>query len=138
MEKLKMLVYDGQISKNFNLNEFKCAANGEMIVNQDVIMHILRLQKLRDWIMKPMVINSGYRTLEYNRLKKSPDTSFHILGIATDVSMPLSSRTEDYYQRLKKKWYELCALDGLGGGVGFYKTFMHFDSRQRRAFWDER
>lgn len=138
MEQLKMIVFDGQITKNFNINEFKCSANGEMIINADVIAHIQRLQKLRDWYAKPMTVNSGYRTLEYNRSIKSPDTSMHIIGIATDILLPYYLRKEENYQALKKKWYEICAADGLGGGVGFYNTFMHFDSRLRRGFWDER
>lgn len=139
MEQLKMMVFDGQITKNFNINEFKCSANGEMLINADTIAHIQRLQKLRDWYAKPMSINSGYRTLEYNRKIGSPDTSYHIIGIATDILLPYYLRKEEHYQAIKKKWYEICAADGLGGGVGFYKTFFHLDSAPgRRRFWDER
>ena len=139
MDELKIKVYDGQITKNFNIDEFACSANGEVLLNADTVAHIQRLQKLRTWFAQPMTVNSGYRTLAYNRtLSDSSDTSQHVLGLATDIHMPLNLRTSAQYNALKAKWYEICAADGIGGGVGFYKTFMHFDSRKNRAFWDMR
>ncbi len=32
----------------------------------------------------------------------------------------------------------LCKEDGLGGGVGFYDTHFHLDSRKEAVFWDLR
>jgi hypothetical protein len=40
---------------------------------------------------------------------------------------------------MKNKWYELCKADGVKGGVGFYNTFIHLDSRtSQQSFWDYR
>lgn len=44
---LDIKVFDGQVTKNFNIVEFKCRANGEVIINAAAIDHILRLQKFR-------------------------------------------------------------------------------------------
>ena len=63
-----MLIVNGQITKNFNLNEFVCkSGKAEMLINEDVIAHIQRLQRFRDWFNRPMQITSGYRTPEYNK-----------------------------------------------------------------------
>lgn len=145
MNKLDIQLYDGQITPHFNINEFKCKANGEMLLNAQVIDHIRRLEKMRIWYNRPMIVNSGYRTLEYNLKIGSSSKSKHILGIATDIALPLSEfsafskrRKEQFFQNIKNKWMELCEEDGLGGGVGFYDSFFHLDSRKVAAFWDER
>lgn len=133
---LKIKLYDGQITKNFNINEFKCHANGEMIINADVIGHIQRLQRFRDWFNRSMSITSGYRTEAYNKQIGGVNDSQHTLGVASDIiypddykSMSMARRSE-FQNNIKSKWNELCKADGLQGGVGFYGTFFHMDSRK--------
>ncbi len=143
---LKVKVFDGQITKNFNITEFACHANNEVLINARVIDHIQRLQKLRDWYLRPMIINSGYRTKEYNKKVGGATNSKHIEGIASDIALPeefysyTKERQNEFLNNVKNKWIELCSEDGLGGGIGFYDAFFHLDSREsgRYAFWDER
>ena len=92
-----------------------------------------------------MIINSGYRTLEHNKAIGGAKDSFHMQGIATDISLPLGefagftkARKEEFLRNIRKKWTEICSVDGLGGGVGFYNVFFHLDSRKKASFWDER
>ena len=140
------IILDGQITPHFNIWEFRCRANNEILINADVIAHIQRLEKFRLWYKRVMIINSGYRTLEHNRKQKdSSDTSRHILGIATDINLPLGefagfskARQNEFLNNVRKKWAEICSADGLGGGVGFYNTFFHLDSRKKAGFWDFR
>ena len=135
---LNMKVYGGQITKNFNLDEFKCKANGEMLINADVICHIQRLQGFRDWFNRPMSITSGYRTPAYNSQVGGVKNSQHILGIATDVLLPPEykifspTRKKEFQINVQNKWSELCRCSGLQGGVGWYETsgFFHLDSRE--------
>lgn len=145
MSPLNILVYDGQVAPHFNIKEFKCKANGEVLINADVIAHIQRLERLRVWYKRVMIINSGYRTVEYNKAIGGAPNSKHLLGIASDIALPMSEfsaysreRQDEYMQNVKNKWTEICKADGLGGGVGFYDTFFHLDSREEAAFWDER
>lgn len=147
-----MIIYDGQITKNFNIREFVCKDNFEILLNEQVLDHIFRLQKFRSWYMRPMVVSSGYRTKEYNAKVGGSPNSKHILGIATDFLLPLDElekyneqRIEEFYNNVKNKWLELCAQDNLGGGVGFYDKYIHLDSRSKGdyssgsyAFWDKR
>ncbi|MCT4593195.1 MAG: D-Ala-D-Ala carboxypeptidase family metallohydrolase [Anaeromicrobium sp.] len=143
---INIRVYDGQITKNFNIKEFKCRANGEVLLNEDVISHIVRLQKFREWYGRTMKINSGYRTTTYNSKIGGAPKSKHMQGIATDFALPLKEfsgysqdRKNEFLDNVKEKWYQLCEEDGVQGGVGFYDTFIHLDSRtDRQAFWNMR
>lgn len=148
---LKVKVYDGQLTSNFNITEFKCKANGEVLLNAAMIDHIHRLQRLREWYDRPMNITSGYRTKAYNSKIGGSPNSKHMEGIASDILLPdefysfTKERQEEFLNHIKDKWIELCSADGLGGGIGFYDTFFHIDSRAKGnysngdyAFWDDR
>ncbi|MZQ75278.1 MAG: DUF882 domain-containing protein [Peptoclostridium sp.] len=142
---LNVKVYDGKITDNFNIAEFACKGGGEVLLNRETIDHICRLQRFRNWFNRPMTINSGYRTAAYNAKVGGAKNSMHVQGIATDFALPnefytfSKERQEQFLQNVKKKWFEICAADGLGGGVGFYKTFIHLDSRTgKSAHWDGR
>jgi uncharacterized protein YcbK (DUF882 family) len=139
------MIYDGQITKNFNIKEFACKDNGEILLNADTLAHIQRLQRFRDWYMRPMHINSAYRTEAYNTSVGGSPTSQHLLGLASDIALPSefygfgSARKEEFLQHVKDKWLDLCAADGLGGGCGIYNTFVHLDSRLGpTSTWDYR
>lgn len=147
MDKLNIQLYDGQITTNFNIDEFKCRANGEMIINADVIAHIQRLQKFRDWYRRVMIITSGYRTVEYNAQVNGAPDSQHLLGLASDILYPdeyygfMEKRKNEFLSNIKNKWESLCKIDNIQGGCGWYNTFFHLDSRAgtySMAFWDDR
>lgn len=148
---LNIQVFDGKISKNFNIVEFKCKDKGEVLLNAAVVDHIQRLQKFRDWYKRPMKVVSGYRTEKYNKKINGSTNSKHIEGIASDIALPdefygfSKQRKEQFLNNVKNKWIELCEMDGIGGGIGFYDTFFHIDSRPKGkyksgsyAFWDLR
>lgn len=145
MNMLSIQVFDGQVTQHFNISEFKCKANGEVIINADVIAHIQRLEEFRQWYGRAMSINSGYRTPEYNKKIGGAPQSQHMLGVASDIALPLQefagyskTRQNEFLNNVKKKWTEICNADGLGGGVGFYDTFIHLDSRKTVSHWDLR
>ena len=45
------------------------------------------LQPLRDHIMKPLTINSGYRSSALNNYVKGAKNSYHLYGCAADIKM---------------------------------------------------
>jgi hypothetical protein len=139
------IMLDGQITDHFNIWEFRCRANNEILINADVIAHIQRLEKFRQWYKRTMIVNSGFRTVEHNRRIGGSPNSQHLLGIASDINLPLGefatftkARQNEFLNNIRKKWTEICAADGLGGGVGFYNVFFHLDSRKKASFWDDR
>lgn len=115
------------ISKDFKLKEFQCKGG-----TQEVKVHaqlIALLQILRTKVNKPIIVNSGYRTPEHNKKIGGSKDSFHMKGMAVDISIP--------------KGWTVDSLAELGKQIGFtgigrYNNFVHFDVRPIKAEWDYR
>jgi uncharacterized protein YcbK (DUF882 family) len=80
---------------------------------------LIKLQVLRDRCGFPLVINSSYRTPEYNKSVGGSPGSYHILGRAVDIKC-LNSITR---ARIIKE-----ALN-MGLSCGIYKSWIHVDDR---------
>lgn len=72
----------GQVTQNFNINEFRCKGSGRVQMSRDVIT---RLQQLRDHLNVPITVTSGYRSPEHNRRVNGADGSLHTKGMAADI-----------------------------------------------------
>lgn len=84
-----------------------------------------KLQILRDEIGKPIIINSGYRTKEYNKKIGGSPKSQHMLGKAADIKVNGMAP-----EALAKK----AEIAGFNG-IGIYKTFIHVDVRAKKTRW---
>ena len=114
-----------RITKNFSLHEFACKDGSE--TPQEIIYNIQKLanqlQVLRNFVGKPITINSGYRSPEYNKQIGGVINSQHLLGRAADIVVEgftpkeVSNIIEDL----------ICRCDMLEGGLGTYSTFTHYD-----------
>lgn len=113
-----------QISKNFKLKEFQCKDGSQLVKLDSQLLH--KLQQLRDVIGKPIIINSGYRTKEYNKRVGGSPNSQHLKGKAADIKVKGISPEE-----LARKAQEV-GFDG----IGIYKTFIHVDTRGYKARWN--
>lgn len=92
------------------------------------------LQILRHYIGKPIIINSGYRSPEYNKIVGGKTHSFHMQAMAADIIVKGMTPLE-----LRDIVLELIKEGSLSeGGVGLYDTFVHYDIRKTPARWDER
>lgn len=126
----KTNVLDGQVTKNFNLKEFRCRHCGDVIVNGKTVMHMIRLQVFRDWYKRPMIINSGYRCSTHNINVGGVKNSLHLLGVATDFQLPqefynfTNERKSVFMNNIIRKWKEIG-----GGTIGIYDSFIHLDSK---------
>lgn len=118
-----------QLSKNFNLQEFECTHPDHRHVRVDEKL-VDKLQKLRDKINKPLVINSAYRCPERNEQVGGAKDSQHLYGKAVDISI---TNLEISVEKVK----ELAEKIGFDG-IGLYDTFIHLDVRGHKARWDER
>lgn len=113
-----------QVSKNFKLKEFQCKDGNHQVMLDSQLLK--KLQELRDRIGKPIIINSGYRTKEYNKLIGGSPNSQHLLGRAADISMTNMNPRE--VARVAEE---------IGfGGIGIYRDFLHVDVRKVRARWE--
>ena len=122
----------GNMSKNFNKSEFAChglnCCGGKSEISKDLVA---ALQKLRDLIGKPIKINSGYRCKKHNENVGGAPNSFHVQGLAADISVNGMTIEElkDYVHKIPE--FE-------NGGIGLYKRWIHVDIRKTKARWDER
>jgi uncharacterized protein YcbK (DUF882 family) len=122
-----------KITNNFNLQEFNSKCGREMPTN--VMVNIIELAKnlqvLRDEVKKSIQITSGYRSPEHNAKVKGAKLSQHITGMAADIKVAgmTPKQVAEVIERLiaEKKMKE--------GGIGIYKTWLHYDIRNTKARW---
>ena len=121
-----------KLTKNFSLSEFACNDGSEFPL--DVIENIkelaINLQILRDYIAMPITINSGYRSPAHNAKIGGVKNSQHLTGMAGDLKTALppiaiGEAIEFLIESGQMKQ----------GGIGVYRTFVHYDIRGRRARW---
>jgi len=111
---------DIQLTKNFKKSEFACPCCGE---NKIEVKLVQCLQKLRDAIGKPIIINSGYRCLQHNKSLGSQNTSQHVKGKAADI------RINGMTPYDVKIMAEENVKEFREGGIGIYNSFTHVDIR---------
>lgn len=118
-----------KISEHFGVWEFKCKDNSRVIVLDKALVELL--EKVRAHFKRPVVINSGYRTVQYNsRLPNSSPKSQHTLGKAADIRVT-GVAPIDVYAYLNQ-------LYPNSHGIGIYNTFVHVDVREKKSRWDYR
>ena len=121
------------LTKNFHIDEFKCNDGTEVPqeYRNNVIDLATNLQVLRDYLGKPIYINSGYRSPEYNAKVGGAKRSQHKLAKAADIVVKGMTPTEvaDAIEKLIKEGKM------KHGGLGRYKTFTHYDVRGWNARW---
>lgn len=91
-----------------------------------------QLEILRREIGFPLHIISGFRTTEHNKKVGGKQHSQHLQGTAADiVCKDLSAPKLSFaIERLVKEGKM------HNGGIGTYKTFVHYDIRKNPARWD--
>ncbi|MGV4453154.1 YcbK family protein, partial [Ornithobacterium rhinotracheale] len=89
------------------------------------------LQVLRNYLGKPIIVNSGYRSVAHNRKIGGKVNSQHLQGKAADIRVDgvtperLASIIERLIYNGKMKQ----------GGLGIYPTFVHYDIRGTKTRW---
>jgi uncharacterized protein YcbK (DUF882 family) len=125
-----------KISRNFDLPEFACNDGTDVPAEYlpNVITLAKNLQVLRDTLKKPVTINSGYRSPDYNKKVGGASKSQHLVAKAADIRVPGLLAIEVYNVILR-----LIEQGKMhNGGLGLYDTFVHYDVRAASARWDFR
>tara|TARA_R100000544_G_C2209545_1_gene51136 strand:+ start:18 stop:407 length:390 start_codon:yes stop_codon:yes gene_type:complete len=124
------------MTKNFTKEEFDCNDGSEMPINiyHNMVKVANQLQALRNYIGKPIQINSAWRSEEYNASIGGVKDSQHIMGRAADIVIK-GLDTIAVHTTI-----ELLIENGdmLQGGLGLYDSFVHYDIRGTKARWDYR
>ena len=122
-----------KLSTNFSLHEFE-SADGKA-PNGDVLKNLTELAKnlevLRKHIGQPIRVTSGFRSKEHNAKIGGAPASTHILGMAADIQVAKIKPEEI------AKAIELLIANGKmkEGGLGIYRTWVHYDIRGTKARW---
>ncbi|SFO12410.1 Peptidase M15 [Capnocytophaga haemolytica] len=127
-----------QLTKDFTLEEFACHDKARTPVPTQYVANVKRvaqsLQVLRDYLKKPIVINSGYRTEEHNKAVGGSPNSQHKVGKAADICVE-GMTPYQLHQTIER----LIAEGKMQqGGLGLYNNFVHYDIRGVKTRWDNR
>lgn len=115
------------ITVHFKINEFACK-NGESVPPHylpNVRAIAKQLEIIRTHLGMPIVINSAYRTKEYNKKVGGAVASQHLTASAVDISV--KGCTPHYVFTIIRSLMRCGAI--AGGCVILYKTFVHYDIR---------
>jgi len=127
---------DVQLTKDFYLSDFNAGCN--MSIPKDKYNNIKvlaqNLQVIKDVLKKRIKIVSGYRSYKCNRRIRGAKHSQHMEGKAVDIrAVGMSTR--------RLKWaVEKLIKRGLilQGGVGLYRSHVHYDIRGTKVRWHKR
>ena len=115
-----------QITDHFRVYEFACKDGSDVVFVSQALADIL--ENIRVHFGKPVHINSGYRTVSYNKtVSSSSSTSQHCNGLAADLHVDGHTHQEVYNYA--------CQLLGDHGGVGLYSWGVHIDVRANKSRW---
>ena len=122
-----------KLTENFSLWEFKCRDGTDVPdeLMDNVKLLAQNLQVLRDYVGKPVRVISGYRSPTYNRKIGGARRSQHMLAKAGDIK--ISGLTPSKIKAIIVKLIREGKM--MKGGVGLYRTFVHYDVRGRNARW---
>lgn len=124
------------MTRNFSISEFECSCGCKMPdkAKENIVILANQLQKLRDFVKKPIIITNAYRCEKHNKSVGGVKNSQHLSGKAADIKVVGLSpiHVSNAIEGLIK------SKDILQGGVGIYDTFTHYDHRGTTARWDFR
>ena len=117
------------MSKYFSPSEFRRCTPPCDITDMKAAF-LARMDDVREAAGIPLVLNSAYRSVEYEKKHGRPGTSSHCKGLALDI------RCNSYANRWKIVTAAIrCGVTRIGIG----KTYVHLDmdpEKQQGVIWD--
>lgn len=111
--------------KSFSPKEIACKADGSLLLDYGAMD---ALQKFRDTVGVPVVINSAYRSVKHNKAVGGAPSSQHLKGKAFDIRIS---------KKLSRDTIHAAAEIAGFQGFGDYDSFVHIDMGPKRK-WDFR
>lgn len=108
-----------RLAQHFKAEEFRCKDKTKEFLWAPELLGIL--ETIRNHFDAPVIINSGYRTPNWNRKVNGSPNSYHCKGMAADIVVKGHSS-----QEVAK--YADSIMDR--GGVIKYTNFTHIDVRE--------
>jgi uncharacterized protein YcbK (DUF882 family) len=122
-----------RLTTNFSLSEFqsKDGSSFPSDVVQNLTILAEQLQSLRDEVKRSITVTSGYRSKEHNLRIGGALDSFHVRGMAADIQVS-GMTPKQVYDTIEKLIQEGKMKEG---GMGLYKSWVHYDHRGKRIRW---
>lgn len=118
---------DKRLSTHFKVREFACGDGSDAILVAPRLVMVL--ESIRTHFGSAVMINSAYRTPQYNTKVGGVAHSQHCYGTAADIVVrgKTPAQVAAYARQLMPDW----------GGVGIYakKGFTHIDTREVKSDW---
>lgn len=114
--------YNGNLSNHFTGKEFRCKDGTREYLYSVELLEVL--EKIRENFGAPVIINSGYRTPEWNAKVGGAKNSYHMKGMAADIRIKgvSTSKIAKYADEIMENY----------GGVIRYSNFVHVDIRDEK------
>ena len=121
------------LTPNFSFHEFtrKCHDTLPTALRPNLNELTKNLQVIRNHIHQPIIVISGYRSLRCNARVKGAAKSQHMHAKAADIVVKNMAH-RDLQKAILKLIHEGKISDG---GVGLYRTHVHYDIRGSRSRW---
>lgn len=113
-----------KVGQHFKVREFACKDGSQVVFIDEYLVFILDI--LRNKIEKPVYINSGYRTPEWNKKYNGAKYSYHMRGMAADIRVDGITA-----KQLANKLNEIVPDEC---GIIVYKSWVHFDVRTGKKY----
>lgn len=100
-----------KLSKNFSLKEMLVTSTGIANVPTDKEIENMKtlavkiLQPLREYMNRPVIVTSGYRSYEVNKAVKGSKTSQHMRGEAADITAGTRTLNKMMYEFIRDNLY---------------------------------
>lgn len=124
-----------KLTNNFSKIEFESRDGSKMPKWVEINIKELaeNLQILRDYIGRPIHINSAYRSPAHNARIGGVKNSYHTKGKAADITV------KGYTPRKLASVILKLIREGKleDGGLGLYPGFVHWDIRGKKARWNK-
>lgn len=113
---------DDRLSEHFKAKEFRCKDGTQEFLWAPELITVL--ETIRNHFNEPVIINSGYRTPEWNARVSGAKNSYHIKGMAADIVVKNHSTKEvaEYASKVLSEY----------GGIIRYTNFVHIDIRENK------
>lgn len=122
-----------KITRNFSSEEMRCSDGTHVpeMYWDNMLGLFVNLQRLRNYLGKAIHINSGYRTPAYNTSIGGATNSQHLVAKAADIQV-VGFEPAEIAKVIEGK---IKNGEMWQGGLGVYKTFVHYDIRGYKARW---
>lgn len=108
-----------RLVENFTFKEMNITSLKQL--NPEIVEFSQMVQKLRDYLNKPINVNSWLRSTRHNKRVGGSSNSIHLDGRAVDIA------NTDYIT-VTNAWRAICRHHDKIGGINYYSTFIHIDN----------